>query len=129
MAVTARLSSIEIDRLLPYADGTSLASFRARTRAPWSWIPRVLGAGAVTLGSNVAFRAGLYDPTTPHGLALIAHECIHVRQYRQMGFLPFLIAYARGAVASRFVHNNHPLELEPEAVQARVYAELQAAQP
>lgn len=122
-----RLTPETIERLAPHVDRNALVAFRVRTSAPWTLIPRLLRAGAVTLGDNVSFKAGLYNPTTPRGLALIAHECVHVRQYREMGVVRFLLAYAMGVVRSRGVHDNHPLELEPEALQARLRLELAAS--
>ncbi len=119
-----RLTPETIERLAPYVDRESLRAFRARTVAPWTWLPRLFRAGAVTLGADVSFKPGLYNPTTPRGLALIAHECVHVRQYREMGALRFLAAYAAGVVRSRGVHDRHPMELEAEALQARIREEL-----
>lgn len=113
-----------IERLAPYVDAQVLRSLRARTVTPWTWVPRVLQAGAVTLGRDVCFKPGLYNPTTPRGLALIAHECVHVRQYREMGPLRFLLAYLGGAVRVRFEHDRHPMELEAEALQARLRVAL-----
>ena len=40
-----------------------------------------LGADAVTVGVDVFFRAGRFEPATPRGLALVAHELAHVRQH------------------------------------------------
>lgn len=113
-----------VERLAPYVDREALTAFRARTTAPWSWLPRVLRVGAVTLGADVSFRPGRFNSTTPGGLALIAHECVHVRQYREMGALRFLAAYAVGAVRVRGDHDSHPLEVEAEALQARLREEL-----
>lgn len=120
-----RLTAESLEQLAPYLDRRSLESFRARTAVPWRWLPRVLRAGAVTLGTNVSFKPGSYDQSTPRGLALIAHECVHVRQYREMGFARFLLAYGAGVVRSRGVHDAHPLELEAEALQKRVREELE----
>lgn len=39
-----------------------------------------LDAAAFTIGDDVFFGAGRFDPTTPRGLGLLAHELIHVRQ-------------------------------------------------
>jgi len=119
-----RLTSETVERLAPYVDHAALSEFRGRTSTPWTWVPGALRAGAVTLGADVAFKPGRLDQTTPRGLALVAHECVHVRQYREMGALRFLLAYAIGFVRSRGVHDNHPMELEAEALQARLLTEL-----
>ena len=120
----ARLTPETVDRLSPYVDRDVLQAFRGRTATPWWWLPRLLRAGAVTLGRDVCFKPGLLNETTPRGLALIAHECVHVRQYREMGAPRFLLRYAIGVVQSRGVHDHHPLELEAEALQARIRVEL-----
>lgn len=130
MPATARdpitLSEETVQRLLPYVDEQSLREARIRTTWPWTWVPRVLSAGAVTLRRDICFKPGLFRETDARGLALIAHECTHVRQYREMGTIPFLLRYLVGAIQVRFEHDAHPLELEPEAIQARARAELAA---
>jgi hypothetical protein len=113
-----------IERLLPYVDEESLRIVRIRTTPPWSWLPRLLRVGAVTLGRDVCFRPDVFRLTDRRGLALVAHECTHVRQYRELGAPRFLARYFFGAVRTRFEHDRHPLELEPEAVQARARREL-----
>src|SRR6185436_14011360 len=40
------------------------------------------GARAVTVGNHIAFGAGQYQPGTPEGDRLIAHELAHVIQMR-----------------------------------------------
>jgi hypothetical protein len=122
-----RISPTAIERIRPYADEQSLRDTRIRTTPPWSWVPQVLGAGATTLGNDVCFRPGAYRETDPGGLALIAHECFHVRQYREMGAAQFLVRYLVGAIRVGFQHSAHPLELEPLVIQAQARAELAAA--
>jgi hypothetical protein len=39
-----------------------------------------LGANAVTIGRNIFFARGKYNPKTPEGLALIVHELTHIKQ-------------------------------------------------
>ena len=41
---------------------------------------RQIGARAFTLGDHVAFAGGQYDPTSPEGRRLLAHELTHVVQ-------------------------------------------------
>jgi hypothetical protein len=53
-----------------------------------------LDAAAYTVGSDIAFSAGRYQPDTPAGLALLAHELTHVVQNDRFG------AAAGGAGAS-----------------------------
>lgn len=41
---------------------------------------RALGAHAFTVGQDVAFAAGRYDPASPGGRRLLAHELVHTLQ-------------------------------------------------
>ena len=118
------LADEAIERLTPYTDAVALRRARIHTNAPWSWLPRLLRTGAVTLGRDICMRPEIFRTTDARGLALIAHECTHVRQYHELGAARFMTRYLLGAVQTRFVHDLHPLELEPEAVQKRARAEL-----
>ena len=56
-------------------------------------ITRRLNARAVTIGNRV-FMAPSEDPDEyPFGFLLMAHELVHVVQYRSQGFVPFLARY------------------------------------
>jgi hypothetical protein len=46
---------------------------------------RALGARAYTTGAHIVFRDGEYQPSSPSGQRLIAHELAHVIQQRQSG--------------------------------------------
>jgi len=88
--VLARLSPDEQDRHrhVPDAD-------RARARVlvvPW-WLP---GVGATTLGSLIVIRRGREGDR-----ALLAHELVHVRQWRELGAVRFLAAYLGEYLAGR----------------------------
>ncbi len=43
-------------------------------------LARIHGAEAVTIGHEVFFRSGRFDPATPRGIALLTHELVHVHQ-------------------------------------------------
>lgn len=43
-------------------------------------LARAHGAEAVTIGHEVFFRSGRFDPATPRGIALLTHELVHVHQ-------------------------------------------------
>jgi hypothetical protein len=45
-------------------------------------VPGQVGAVAFTSGSDIYFAPGHFDPATPHGIQLIAHELTHVVQQR-----------------------------------------------
>jgi len=42
-------------------------------------------ADAVTVGADVFFRSGRFDPVAPKGFGLLAHEATHVREFLQPG--------------------------------------------
>jgi hypothetical protein len=117
-----------VEQLAPFVDPAALRAFRARTGRPWSLLPTALRASATTLGRSVLFRDGAYRTGDPRGLALIAHEAVHVRQFRELGVLRFLYRYAVGAVRVRFRHDAHEMEQEPLRVQAQVRRALTDAE-
>ena len=52
------------------------------------------GVSAITLGHTIHIRKPeRYNPHTPSGLALLAHEIKHVEQYEQHGPLGFYTRY------------------------------------
>ncbi|RKT20018.1 uncharacterized protein DUF4157 [Streptomyces sp. 1114.5] len=53
---------------------------------------RALGARAYTVGHDVVFAHGSYDPLTAPGRALIAHELAHVAQHGGRAHAPNLLA-------------------------------------
>ncbi|AUD07479.1 hypothetical protein CWM47_25365 [Spirosoma pollinicola] len=64
------------------AFGTSFSDVKVHTDARASALSDQLQARAFTVGSDVAFRAGAYQPGTLIGDALLAHELAHVVQQR-----------------------------------------------
>ena len=119
------LSTEVVDRLAPFVDRDDLERMRVVTGPPGNWIPLLLGTGAVTLGNQVFFRSGRFDPVTPRGLALIGHEAEHVAQYRRLGTAGFLWRYVRGSVTSRFSHARHPMERDVVELQRRIRTALE----
>lgn len=63
--------------------GTSFAGVRVHTDDRASRSAEAVGANAYTVGSDVVFRSGHYDPGTPTGQRTIAHELAHVVQQSQ----------------------------------------------
>lgn len=60
-------------------------------------IQRMAGVpvAATTIGDTIYFREPkFFDPESPAGLALLAHELRHVEQWREQGFVQFSIRYA-----------------------------------
>ncbi len=120
------LPAAAIERLAPYRPLEDLRAMRVVTESPWARIPPLLGADATTLGHHVLIRPDRYRPDTAWGLALLAHECGHIRQWRELGVTGFVFAYARGLLTSRFRHDAHPMEAPLVAEQRRIEQELSA---
>jgi hypothetical protein len=65
-----------------HATGTELGDARAHTGADSAAAAADLGARAFTVGPDIHFGAGQYDPSSPAGEHLIAHELAHTVQQR-----------------------------------------------
>jgi hypothetical protein len=65
------------------AFGRSFGDVRVHTDQTASRSAEAVGANAYTVGSDVVFRSGHYDPGTPTGQRTIAHELTHVVQQSQ----------------------------------------------
>ena len=60
---------------------------------------RGLGALAYTVGNDVVFRDGTYDPLSDRGRSLIAHEVAHVAQHGGRAYAPnFLLEHPASAL-------------------------------
>ncbi|HEU4511085.1 MAG TPA: DUF4157 domain-containing protein [Pyrinomonadaceae bacterium] len=62
------------------AFGANFSNVRIHTDAKAHRLSNSLNARAFTIGSDIAFGSGEYNPGTPVGDALIAHELAHVTQ-------------------------------------------------
>lgn len=60
--------------------GASLAGVRVHTDADAAARAAAIGARAFTIGADIYFGAGQYQPDTPAGRELIAHELVHTVQ-------------------------------------------------
>lgn len=63
--------------------GHDLADVRVHTDEPAQRAARQINARAFTFGRHIAFAPGQYQPGTPSGDRLLAHELAHVLQQRQ----------------------------------------------
>lgn len=63
--------------------GTDFSAVRIHTGPSAAAANQELGAKAYTLGSDIAFDAGSYDPDSGEGKRLLAHELTHVVQQQQ----------------------------------------------
>lgn len=124
-----RLSPETIELLSPFVPEQDLRRVRVVTSAPGSWLPALFGMSATTLAPFVCFRGGKFDPRTPRGLALIAHEAHHLRQQREMGWFGFYARYLSGQFRCGFRHASHPLEVPAIKVQCLTREALDALRP
>jgi hypothetical protein len=60
--------------------GASLAGVRLHSDADAAGRAAAIGAAAFTIGGDIYFGAGRYQPDTPAGRELIAHELVHTVQ-------------------------------------------------
>jgi len=65
------------------AFGRSFGDVRIHTDQTASRSAEAVGANAYTVGSDVVFRSGHYDPGSPTGQRTLAHELSHVVQQSQ----------------------------------------------
>ncbi len=68
--------------------GRSFADVRVHTDSHAAASARAIDAAAYTSGTHVVFGAGRFEPQTPHGRRLLAHELAHVVQQRNGTALP-----------------------------------------
>ncbi len=95
---------------------------RARLSPP-NWLARLLSSrrfagqeiAAITLGKTIYFRMpDQYNPHTPAGLAILAHELKHVEQFEREGWGGFYAKYVRGYLAHGY---GEPIPFEAEAYE------------
>lgn len=60
--------------------GVDLSSVRIHTGADSARASKALGARAYTMGQDIHFNQGQYDPVDPFGVHLLAHEVAHTVQ-------------------------------------------------
>lgn len=80
---------------------------------------------------DIYLAAGWNPDPDLEALALLAHELVHVRQYRELGAWRFRLAYLREYLAGRLrglghdaAYRNISFEREARVVEARVRADL-----
>jgi len=69
-----------VRRMMERALGATFADVRVHTGSTAGGAAQALGAQAFTMGSDIYFAPGKFDPAAPAGLALLAHELTHTRQ-------------------------------------------------
>jgi hypothetical protein len=101
--------------------GRDLSPVRLHTGGDASAAARAIDARAYTLGSNIAFATGEYQPASPRGRHLLAHELAHVAQ--QGNARPQTV---RRAVAGSSTCPAHPQGAGPTALADLTTADARA---
>jgi GNAT superfamily N-acetyltransferase len=106
--------------------GVDLARVRLHVGGPPTWYLRLVHQSAITIGNGVWFISAEKRDDD----ALVAHELVHVAQYREMGVPRFLLRYLVDLARARFRYSRTlPLEAPAYARQAAARAALDAAHP
>ena len=71
-----------LSRSLEHDMGSALNDVRVHTDATANALARAVSARAFTVGSDIFFASGEYQPGTADGNRLVAHEVAHVLQQR-----------------------------------------------
>ncbi len=111
-----RLAEETVVRLKDFVPEEDLRRMRVVTAPPWCWLPVILKMSAITFAPFVIFRQGRLRIETPSGLALIAHEAVHIGQVRELRW-KFYPRYLWGQFQCRFQHDKHPMEIPGILVQ------------
>ena len=80
----ARLGEEHLAAIRPVL-GEGLPDVRVHTGEAAAATAEALGAEAFTVGRDIFFARGRFDPTSPRGRALLAHELTHARQQAGLG--------------------------------------------
>ncbi|MFC1451992.1 DUF4157 domain-containing protein [Verrucomicrobiota bacterium] len=128
-AISDPLPKDSLDIIAPHWDALTERTLHREARyAVSSEVVDLLSAGnaaAITIYDVVAFREPLSD--TPSGLALLAHEMVHVDQYHELGFLRFAAKYYVGGKLRTGRRN--PLEDEAYGLDERMLERLRRDAP
>ena len=75
----------DVNQRLRAVVGSGIDPLRIHRDPEADALARAHRADAVTVGTDVFFRSGRFDPGAPRGFALLAHEAVHVREFSQPG--------------------------------------------
>ena len=103
---TGRSLDTSIQRAMEDHMGDSLGDVRIHTGPQAAAACESINARAFTVGNHVAFNQGEYDPESPEGQHVLAHELAHVRQQT-------------GAAVSMLPQDDVELEVDPDPALER----------
>ena len=99
--------------------GADLESVRVHTDDTAATLARSVDAQAFTTGHDMFFSAGSYDPRSPSGRELIAHEAVHVAQQ----------AFGGLRLSERVSDPSEPTEVEARRLAPGLARSVDAAPP
>jgi len=114
-----KLDDQTIRVLAEFVPEDDLRRMRVVQRWPFRWLPVVLGMSAITFAPFVIMKAGVFRTDTARGMALLAHEAVHVGQVREFRWR-FYPRYLWGQIRCGFQHGKHVMELPGIDVQRQV---------
>jgi len=106
IASTGRSLDASIQRAMEDRMGDSLGDVRIHTGPQAAAACESINARAFTVGNHVAFNQGEYDPESPEGQHVLAHELAHVRQQT-------------GGAVSMLPQDDVELEVDPDPALER----------
>jgi len=91
--------------------GTEFSQVRIHTDSRAAETARTLNARAFTLGQDITFGAGQYEPSSADGRRLLAHELTHVLQQRQSPYHQPVVGQASTSLFREMVppYTNQPV--------------------
>ena len=98
-AGAAQLVPLETRSLLEPLFGHSFADVRVFSDSNAAQTAEDLHAKAFTIGQNISFADGHYQPESPRGQRLLAHELAHTIQQGRVGTLPRSLEVSRAGDA------------------------------
>jgi len=111
--------------LAPFFPGFELGRIRVYENIPWYVAGKPQG---YTDRNNIYLMPGAYQVNSIEGLALLAHEITHCRQYRKHGTWRFralyLMSYFKNrmrGMSRRQAYLNIPFEIEAREIESMVY--------
>ena len=124
---------LEVQQLLaPFFPDLDLCRVRI-----FEGIPRYVSISAAadpigyTDGWKIYFAPGYYRLDSAEGLALVAHEIVHCRQYHQLGKWGFRTRYLsaylqnrRAGMADKIAYEQIPFEIEAREVEHQVLTKV-----
>ena len=114
-----KLDDRTVAALLEFVPEHDLRKMRVVQSRPFRWLPVVLGMSAITFTPFVFMRSGAFRTDTARGMALIAHEAVHIGQVGKLGWT-FYPRYLWRQFRSGFEHSKHAMEIPGIEVQRTV---------